>query len=384
MTTAKRGEQPGGRPDSATQTSQHEHIPDATGGAGLRNYFLRQAQNQSPGEAPEPGDPDPAADGRGQPDPAPARREEASQRGPGPGSPEQPALASGDQDSEDPEAEEHELDPAAEDDTEQPGDGEDEGLELDGQRYTRDDIRKLIEEREQGAMRLEDYRRKTQRLARVRQEHEALGETYEGLGEVFQAKEQLLGQVIQSNLRQFEQTDTSRMSPEQFEDFKRQWAAAKQGADFLAQQFQGVERALGEKLSAAKQKQARATVEMLRWHEPRWDDQNQFYGKLREFTVREGLMSAERFDQETDFLKLRGLIALMDAHEAPGAIDEAAQRPRPPRRSRNRGRNSQGQFQGNREAAMQAVRSSTNARADGSLRQMLMTNLATEERGRKR
>ncbi len=384
MTTAKRGEQPGGRPDSATQTSQHEHMPDATGGLGLQEYFLRQARNQSPGEAPQPGDPDPAADGRGQPDPAPARREEASQRERRPSSPEQPALTSGDQDSEGLEAEEQELDPAAEDEAEQLGDDGEEGLELDGQRYTRDDIRKLIEEREQGSMRLEDYRRKTQRLARVRQEHEALGEAYEGIGEAFSEKERLLGQVIQSNLRQFEQTDTSRMSPEQFEDFKRQWAAAKQGADYLAQQFQEVEQALGQRMSAAKQKQARATVEMLRWHEPRWDDQNQFYGKLRDFVVRENLMAPERFDQETDFLRLRGLIALMDAHEAPSVIDEATQRPRPPRRSRNRGRNQQGQFQGSREAAMDAVRQSTNARADGSLRSMLLANLQQEERGRKR
>lgn len=381
MSMANRGEQPG-RPDSATQTSQHEHIPDATRGEGLREYFLRQAREG--GGAPPPDAPDPAPTGRGQPAPEGDTEEEASQRERGPRSPEQPGALSDDQDSQVPDAEEDDLDPAAEDEQEQPGDGEDEGLEIDGQRYTRDDVRKLIEEREQGGMRLEDYRRKTQRLARVRQEAEALGEQYQGLGEVFQAKEQLLGQVIQANLRQFEQTDTSKMSPEQFEDFKRQWAAAKQGADFLAQQFQEVEGALAQRRDAAMQKRARTTVELLRWHEPRWDDQNQFYGKLRDFTVREGLMSPEQFDQETDFLKLRGLIALMDAHEAPQVIDEAASRPRPPRRSRNRARNGQGRFQGGREAALDAVKQSTNARADGSFRNFLMTNLAAEEAQKRR
>lgn len=382
MSTANRGEQPG-RPDSATQTTQHEHLPDATGGQGLREYFLRRAR-EGAGEAPPPDAPDPAPQGRGQPEPDRGDEGEASQRERGPRSPEQPGALSDAQDSQDPDAEEEALDPAAEDEQEQPGDDDDEGLELDGQRYTRDDIRKLIEERDQGGMRLEDYRRKTQRLARVRQEAEALGEEYQGLGEVFQAKEQLLGQVIQANLRQFEQTDTSKMSPEQFEDFKRQWAAAKQGADFLAQQFQEVEGALTQRRQAAMQKRARTTVELLRWHEPRWDDQNQFYGKLRDFTVREGLMSAEQFDQETDFLKLRGLIALMDAHEAPQVIDEAAHRPRPPRRSRNRARNNQGQFQGSREAALDAVKQSTNARADGSFRNFLLTNLAAEEASKRR
>jgi hypothetical protein len=369
-----RGEQPA-RPDSATQTTQHEHLPDATGGAGLREYFLRQARDGR-GE-------DPAPKGRGQPE-AEGVDDAVSQRERGPRSPEQPGALSDEPDSEVQEAEEQELDPAAEDETEQPDDDTDEGLELDGQRYTRDDIRRLIEERDQGGMRLEDYRRKTQRLARVRQEAEALGEQYQGLGEVFQAKEQLLGQVIQANLRQFEQTDTSQMSPQQFEDFKRQWAAAKQGADFLAKQFQEVEGALAQRRDAAMQKRARTTVELLRWHEPRWDDQNQFYGKLREFTVREGLMSPEQFDHETDFLKLRGLIALMDAHEAPGVIDEAASRPRPPRRSRNRARNNQGQFQGNRQAALDAVRQSSNAKADGSLRSWLQSNLAAEDGKRRR
>jgi hypothetical protein len=174
------------------------------------------------------------------------------------------------------------------------------------------------------------------------------------------------------------------MSPEQFEQFKHQWAQAKRGADFLAQQFGEVEARYKQHRSALLEKNARATVEMLKWHEPRWDDDHKFYGQLREFAVREGLMSEDAFDRETDYLRIRGLIAMMDAHQAPGAIEEAATTQRPPRRSRQRTRNAQGQFQQGRETAKQNVLGSRNAKADGSLRGMLLANLAAEGNQRRR
>jgi hypothetical protein len=366
MSNSRGAEQPGR--DSAPVTTQHQSIPDATGGLGLQNYFLKQVQGAT-APAPDP------ADGGGQPA-EPIARE--SQRGVEPAPSEHPDPRSADPDSIE------DLDEVAEMDDEQPDEDEGEGLVVDGQRFTPERIRELIAEQEKAGLRQDDYTRKSQYLSRVRQEHEALGERLEGLAETFRAKEQLLGSVVNANLAQFDQIDTSRMNGEQFEEFKRQRAAAQQGAEFLISKFNEVDQQIAAHQTEAMKKRARATKEMLRWAEPRWDDQNQFYGKLREFTVREGLMSEEAFDRETDFLRMRGLIAIMDAHEAPDVIDEAANERRPPRRSRNRARNNQGQFQRAGESARQAVRESKNAKADGSLRAMLQANLLAEGDKRQR
>lgn len=373
-TAGKSAEQPA-RDSGAPVATQHESIPNALNGLGLREYLLRNVQQSDQGSS------DPASDG-GQPAPREsADEQQASQRESAPLSREQPIYRPEDLDSDD----EPEAQALAEDEVEeQPEEPDGEGLDVDGELFTAEKIRQLIEENKQSGMRLDDYRRKTQRLSRVRQEHEALGQQYEGLAEVFQAKEALIGQVLASNLAQFENTDTSQMSPEEFEAFKQNWAQAKRGADFLAQKFGEVEQRYQQHRGALLEKSARATVEMLKWHEPRWDDDHKFYGQLRNFAVREGLMSEDAFNRETDYLRIRGLIAMMDAHQANGVIEEAATTQRPPRRSRQRPRNQQGQFQKGRETAKQNVIGSRNAKADGSLREMLLANLAAEGNSRSR
>lgn len=346
--------------DSGGAPTQHAEIPNAFGPGGMQEYFLRRAQATGLEPAPDP------ADDGGQPE---AQEREASQRDGGPPTSEQPEPI-----GEQPESDSEEYLEASE----EPDSEDGEGLVIDGQRFTPEDVRQLIRERDEAGLRQDDYTRKSQYLSRVRQEHEALNEQFEGLGETFAAKERLLGEVIMANLRQLESVDTRQLSADQYEAYKVQLATAQQGVEALSKKFDELDAMVSAKRTEAEKRKARATREMLRWSEPRWDDQNQFYGQLREFSVREGLMSEAQFDRETDFLRLKGLIAIMDADAAPKAITEAANEQRPPRRSRNRQRNQQGQFQKGREAARQNVLSSTNARKDGSFRAMLQANLAAE------
>lgn len=379
-TVGKGGEQPSA--DSAAPVAtQHQFIPDATGGLGIREHLMRNVR-----EATEAA-PDPAVDDGGQPgdQDAPARRDQASQREGEPPSREQPKPRTDDPNSradalEQQYEEEEGLEAQEQEDAEQPDADEGEGLVVDGQRFTPDDIRELIAERENSQSLRADYTRKTQRMSRVRQEHEALGTHFEGLGEVFQQKEQFLGRVVAANLEQFQKTDTSQMTAEQFEQFKRAYAEAKRGTDMLVAGFQQIEQEHAKRKREVRDKQAQATVEMLKWHETRWDDNNQFYAKLREFAVGEGLLSEAQFNDETDYLRMRGLIAMMDAFEAPAVIEKAAKTPKPPRRSRSQPRTPQGQFQKGRETARQNVLESRNAKGDGSLREMLVANLEAERR----
>lgn len=309
------------------------HVPGAVEmqQEGVRNYFMRQLAEER-GDAPAA--PVPDSTPMGEQPVETLDHTEQSEVGADPISAEQPDT-------------ELEL-TDSDDEAEQPEEGEGGGLEIDGEFVTADQIRQWKQEASDGGMRLEDYRRKTQVMSRVRQEHEALGTAFDDQSAALDAKSGVLLEAIEGQLRQFEQVDTTKLTQEQFQQFQQSFAATKQGADTLRKMFSEVDSKLKQAREEAFNRRAASTREMLKWHEPRWS--GEFYSQVRNFAVAEGLMSEEAFAKETDFLRMAGLIAMMDRAGVDDLVTEKRNEIRPskgtPRQqAAPRRRNAQGQFQ---------------------------------------
>ena len=352
--------------DSAAQAGPQDQAPHNIPGAvemqdqGVANYFRNQLAKEGGYELPAAG-----SDSRQQPEQPQA---DTSSH------PEKPAEATTDADAAD---QPDELDAQLDSDEEQPGDDDGPGIEIDGEYLTASQIRELRHEATEGGMRLEDYTRKTQIISRVRQEHEALGQVYDQQNQALGLQRDILLQAVDAQVAQFQNVDTSKLSQEQFQQFQVAFQNTKQGADAIHAAFDDAQQKLDRSRADAFQRQAKSTREMLRWHEPRWNQE--FYGKLRQFAVSEGLMSEEAFNRENDFLRMAGVIALMDRANVDEIVTSRQTDTRPSKstaraQARQRRRNARGQFQ----SAQQNVMQSTNAKRDGSLREMFKANLAAE------
>lgn len=363
-------------PESRSEPNAHEAIPMPVGGdrQGIHNYFLRNLQAERSGDyRPGENSADPVlSPQQGQP-PAErrpdARSSDIQQSGGGQPPAEQPAR--NDQPMSEPA-------PIA---AGQPEGVDAEGLEVDGERFTADRIRDLVAEVEQGTMRLDDYTRKTQMLSRVRQEHEALGTELTDMQESLDRKAAIIQQVVRGNLQAYENANIAGMTQEQHAQFVQAKEQALRGAQALEHAFQQADEKVQQAKNTAFQRISASTKQLLRWHEPRWDNENQFYAKLRKFVINERLMDQEQFDRENDFLRIIGLISLMDRHELPSTIQETRENPRPSERQHNAPqRDSSGRFQTSVQAAQDAVLNSPNARRDGSAREMFRRKLEAERR----
>ena len=246
-----------------------------------------------------------------------------------------------------------------------------EALTVDGRQFTPDDIRALTKQLGEYDA---DYRRKTQVLARVRQEYQAKGQEYEAVGGFFEA-------LTEANVRQLRSLDPQQMSQEQFIAWKNQLQAAEQGAAQLKQHLEAVRQKVKKDRDAFLDQSAQESNEILRGVDKRWS--NEFYSKLRDFAVKTKRYTAEEFADVTDWRTMEGLIALYDKANAVSTINTKLEgkEPEPTRRNPrvNNRRNTQGQFQ----SAQQAVRQSTNARADGSFRAMKEQQLRAEREGKR-
>ncbi len=391
-------------PDSRSGSQAHNEMPLPLGQPavehaqqrnqgtqdGVRNYFLNKlATERETGQGGSATSADPVIKDQGQPpayppQPAEVRQDDIQQPvAEPPAAAEQPPEHAQQQDSE---ALPGDDESSQVDAQEQLAEQLPDGLEIDGKSYTAEEIKSLIEEANNGGLRLDDYKRKTQYLSRVRQEHEALGtHLSEGVQSV-EAKEEIINRVLQQNLAAYENVDTSRLTPEAFQEFKNQYAQARRGADLLRAEFDKAENSLKTVRQQADQAKASSTLEMLRWHEPRWDHENTFYAKVRDFAVNEGLVSTEEFDGENDFLRMVGLIAMMDRHDLPSVITEQIENPKPPAPQRNaqRPRNDNGRFTTNVTNTQNAVLQSGNAKGDGSLRNHFMARLERERQNKGR
>lgn len=264
----------------------------------------------------------------------------------------------------------------------QPAGLDEDGLEVDGERFTADRIRELFAELDEGTMRLDDYTRKTQLLSRVRQETEALGTVQNESALALERKAKIITDVVEANLRAYEQADLRNMTQEQHASYVQAYEQAKRGAQMLRDAFDKADDEYNQAKAKGQQHLSNSTVQLLRWHEPRWDMENTFYAELRQFVIKEGLMSQESFDEERDFLKIVGLISMMDRHKLPDTIKETREQPRPSERQHNQQqpRDPQGRFQRNLQTNQNAVLNSQNARRDGSARDFFMSKLEDERR----
>lgn len=284
----------------------------------------------------------------------------------------------GGDDHENPDGEELDDDPDGEDpDGEDPDGGDEpEALTVDDRQYTADDIRNLEKRtRELDA----SYRRKTQVMSRQRQEYEAHGREIEEVGGFFQ-------QLANANLQQLEAIDPESLSQEEFGVWKQQVSNAKAGRDRLLAAMEGVKKRVKQNREKMLDQQAAESAEVLKGIDPRWN--NEFYGKIRDFAVESGRYSAEEFADVTDWRTMEGLIALHDMAEGQKRLEnnkgnQGETREPPTRRRRRKARqprNDRGQF--TPQNTEKKVFESTNAKADGSLRNHFQARLAAE-RGRK-
>lgn len=261
-------------------------------------------------------------------------------------------------------------DPEGEKDPE--GDGEPEALTVDDRQYTPEDVRALEKRnRELDA----DYRRKTSVMSRMRQEYAAHGEELTEVSNFFT-------KLASSNLQQLEAVDPESLSQEEFGHWKQQLNNAKMGRDQLLGAVDALKKKVSERRNKMLDHQAAESADILKGIDPRWS--NEFYGKIRDFAVESGRYDAKEFADVTDWRAMEGLIALYDRAEAekrvsqrnrrqPSEIEEPQGRRRR-RRGARQPRNDQGKFQ----SAEKAVQESTNAKADGSLRNLFQQRLAKE------
>lgn len=278
-----------------------------------------------------------------------------------------------DADEEGTPSEEESEDTDEDPDTEEEPDAEDDEpstLTVDDRQYSAEDIRALENRvREYDA----DYRRKTQVMSRIRQEYQARGEEVQQVSGFFKS-------LAKANVQQLEQIDPSKLNQEQFAAWKQQLDAAKAGEQQLMGYIDKITQTTRENREKMLDHQAQESAEILRSIDRRWS--NEFYGQLRDFAVETGRFTKEEFADLTDWRTFEGLIALFDMQQAQKNVKEKRETKEPPtkRRKRNRkqARNQRGQFQN----AEQAVRQSTNAKQDGSLRSYFQQKLAAERQGR--
>ncbi len=255
----------------------------------------------------------------------------------------------------------------------------DEGLEVDGERYTPDRIRELVAETEKSGMRLSDYTRKTQIVSRIRNEAEAFNTELTDFQASLERKSAVIRNLADYNVAQLEQADIRSMTPEQHASYIQTLDNARKGRDAIHAEFDRVDNDAKEVKDRAFQRLSNQTIQLLKFHEPRWN--GEFYGVLRAFAVGEGLMSEKAFDAENDFLRMCGLISMMDRHTLPETIRETVENPRPPERQQNvPQRDSQGRFRSSVAATQNAVLNSRNARGDGTARDFFRAKLEDERR----
>ncbi len=362
--------------------NQHDGVPQPLGDNrnAVHNYFLRNLQDEREGRyVPGEGSADPVVNpDRGQPLASqPPRSGDIQQPGTGAQS-QPPAEQTSQQPLQAPEFDPTQTQPAGEQVGAQYGEAV---LEVDGTRITADDVRELMRAQQDAQHLQSDYTRKTQMLSRVRQEAEALGTELTEMQMSLSRKEQLILQVVNTNLQALEQTDVRSLSQEQYAQFQIQKDNAIRGRDALLDAFEKADAEAREHQEAAFKRMSSSTAQLLRFHEPRWDREGRFYGQLREFAVNEGLMKPEQFDRENDFLRMAGLISMMDRHTLPDTIKETLEEPKPPERGHELPmRDAQGRFQNNVAGATNNVLQSQNARQDGSARAMFMARLEQERR----
>ena len=236
---------------------------------------------------------------------------------------------------------------------------------VDGKEYTADSIKEL----EKGRLEYDrDYRRKTQYLARQQQELDALGEGYRDQEKIYMGLSESYG-------RQLSQVDTSQFSPEEFQQYKTTVQNARQSNAQLQQIFGQAGKKRQEAQSKLKEERAKVSVDMLKSAEPRWS--KDFYGDLGEFAVKEDIMSAEEFSDESDWLRILGVAFLHDKAGVSKLIkDVDKDPPKPPRRRQRPQRRSP--VSGKFETAQAEAMTSPNAKQDGSFREMKRRQLERE------
>jgi hypothetical protein len=283
-------------------------------------------------------------------------------------------------DDDDSDERESDADPDGDEGDEEPDDEEDrvEALTVGDRQYTAEDIVNLEKQvREYDA----DYRRKTQVMARHRQEFQARGEEYTQIGSFFE-------NLTRVNLQNLEAVNPETLDQNQFAAWRQQVQAARQGASQLMQMLGQVRKKVSEDREKFLDAQAAESAEVLKAEfKGRWG--NEFYGKLRDFAGREGLYDAKEFVDITDWRVMKGLVALYDASEAKKiASGKTGKTPgkerderKPNRRQLQRARRDSktGKFQSTKDA----VRSSPNARGDGTLHSHFMDRLGREARGKR-
>jgi hypothetical protein len=299
----------------------------------------------------------------------PEKKERVKAQSSGPDDPDQEADE--DEELEDPESEEEEEE-ESDSDSEEEQEEEESGVEaltVGDRQYTVEDVENLVKQnRELDA----DYRRKTQILARRRQEFDAKGTEYEQIGGMFQ-------QLTRVNLQNLENVNPESLTQEQFGQWRTQMAAAKAGAQQLNQMMEQVRKKVVKDREDHLDQQAAESAEILKSEfKERWG--NEFYGKLRDYATKSGLYEPKEFSDITDWRVMKGVVALYDAEEAKkiGArkIDPKQENAKPTRRQLQRARRNKksGQFQ----STVQAVRDSPNARQDGTLRTHFEQKLVAE------
>lgn len=245
------------------------------------------------------------------------------------------------------------------------------GIEVDGKMYTEEDIRRMQTDRDSFE---KDYRRKTQFLSRVRQEHEALGEKVSMVDSLFVKQ-------AEQTIAQLESVDVSNFTQQEIAAWQNQLKNAKLARQNLTSLFGEVDKQVAHNRDKALEDQSKASIKVLEDSEPRWNDT--FYKEIRDFVVESELYTAEEFADIADWRIIRGLISMMDSSKAAESIRQVERKktpkPKKPARSANtpQKRNKNGRFQ----SAQQRFRESTNGREDGSFREMKARQLE-EERNR--
>ena len=369
-------------PSDSSSPAQHEAVrnPLGNGQDAIHNFFLRNLQDERAGVyRPGESSPDPAVtEDRGQPvrpNREPVREiqgrdiqtpETDGQRQPPAEQANQPgALEDSQQMLEQPQA----------------NDQEEYALEVDGERFTADTIRALRQAADDAVHLEKDYTRKTQQISRVRQEAEALNLQLTDFQEALDRKQGIIQNVIDANIRTYEAMDIRNMTQEQHAQYVQAYDQAQRGKEQLEKVFADAETAVAEHKDKVFNRISKSTAQLIRFHEPRWDRELVFYGKLREFVVNEGLMSDEQFAQENDFFRVIGLISMMDRHTLPETIRETRENPRPSERQSNLPtRDSSGRFQSNLQGAQRDMLSSQNARQDGTANSYFRQKLEDERR----
>jgi len=257
------------------------------------------------------------------------------------------------------------------DDEEEPGaeEPQPQALIVDDRQFTVEDIRQLIKARNEYDA---DYRRKTQVMARHRQEYESRSQEVEQMGKFFQ-------NLAAVNVQELEKINPQTLDKDQFSVWRQQLMQAKAGQQQLESTIEEIRKSVRKNRDQMLDHQAGESAEILKGLDKRWS--NEFYAKLRDFAVVTGRYTAKEFSDVTDWRSLEGLIALYDREEARKNVKQNRETQEPPTRRRQRvrqKRDNTGKFQ----SAEQAVRSSSNAKADGSLRSYFAARLEAERKTR--